>query len=118
MMRGIVRSSLKFRFLVLLGASMLMFFGVAQVRDMPLDVFPEFATTRVEVQTVCNGLSAADIESLITVPIEQALNGLAGLDVMRSQSVPQGSTVLMIFKPGTDLMAARLQVQERINVGT
>jgi multidrug efflux pump subunit AcrB len=70
------------------------------------------------VQTVCNGLSAADIESLITVPIEQALNGLAGLDVMRSRSVPQESTVLMIFKPGTDLMAARLQVQERINVGT
>jgi CzcA family heavy metal efflux pump len=118
MMRWIVRSSLKLRYLVVLAASMTMFFGVLQVRDMPVDVFPEFAPPRVEVQTLCLGLSAADVESLITVPMEQSLNGLEGLDVMRSRSVSQESTIQMIFKPGTDVMKARLAVQERINIVT
>jgi CzcA family heavy metal efflux pump len=118
MMRWIVGSSLKLRYLVVVAASMMMFFGVLQIRDMPIDVFPEFAPPRVEVQTLCLGLSAADVEALITVPLEQALNGVEGLDVMRSKSVSQQSTILMIFKQGTDLMDARLRVQERINIMT
>ncbi len=68
-------------------AAMMMFFGVGQLRDMPVDVFPEFAPPRVEIQTPCLGLSAAEVEELVTVPLEQALNGIEGLDVMRSKSV-------------------------------
>ncbi|WP_460493044.1 efflux RND transporter permease subunit [Dactylosporangium cerinum] len=113
-----VRTSLRLRYLVVVLASLMMFFGVVQVRDMPVDVFPEFAPPRVEVQTLCTGLSAADVESLVTIPIEQALNGVEGLDVMRSRSVSQLSQVVMIFKPGTDLMRARLLVQERITAVT
>ena len=86
MMRWIVGTSLKLRFLVVVGASLMMFFGVAQFRNLPVDVFPEFAPPRVEVQTLCLGLSAADVEALVTVPIEEALNGIEGLDVMRSRS--------------------------------
>ena len=52
---------------------------------MPVDVFPEFAPPKVEIQTVALGLSAAEVEKLVTVPLEQALNGVPGLDVMRSQ---------------------------------
>jgi CzcA family heavy metal efflux pump len=118
MLRWIVGSSLKLRYLVVVGASMMMFFGVAQFRGMPVDVFPEFAPPRVEVQTLCLGLSAADVESLVTVPMEQALNGVQGLDVMRSRSVSDLSSVQMIFKPGTDLMKARLRVQERVRAAT
>jgi CzcA family heavy metal efflux pump len=114
MMRWIIGTSLKLRYLVVVGASMLMFFGVLQLRDMPIDAFPEFAPPRVEIQTLCTGLSAKDVEELVSVPLEQGLNGIEGLDVMRSKSVSQLSSIVMIFKPGTDLMQARLLIQERL----
>ncbi|WP_283135028.1 efflux RND transporter permease subunit [Rhizohabitans arisaemae] len=118
MMRWIVGSSLRFRYIVLALAAGMMFFGVGQLRDMAVDVFPEFAPPRVEVQTACLGLAAAEVESLITVPLEEALNGVDGLDVMRSKSVSQLSSILMIFKPGTDLIRARQLVQERLSTVT
>jgi CzcA family heavy metal efflux pump len=118
MMRWIVGTSLRLRFLVIVVASQLMVFGVVQLRDLPVDVFPEFAPPRVEVQTLCLGLSAADVEGLVTVPIEEALNGIDGLETMRSRSVSDLSAVQLIFKPGTDLFKARLLVQERVRAAT
>ncbi|MDI1464827.1 efflux RND transporter permease subunit [Catellatospora sp. KI3] len=115
MMRWIVGSSLKFRALVVAIACGLMLLGVGQLRDMPVDVFPEFAPPRVEIQTPSLGLSAAEVESLVTVPLEQALNGVEGLDAIRSKSVPQLSSIVLIFKPGTDLLRARQLVSERLN---
>jgi CzcA family heavy metal efflux pump len=112
MIRGIVRTSMRFRFLVLAFAACLMLVGVGQIRKMPLDVFPEFAPPRVEIQTLCAGLGPAEVESLVTVPLEQALSGVAGLDVMRSKSAPQLSSIELVFKPGTDLFTARQLVQE------
>jgi CzcA family heavy metal efflux pump len=114
-MRTIVRSSLRFRYLVLAAVAGMMFFGVGQVRQMPVDVFPEFAPPRVEIQTPSLGLSAGDVEELVTVPLEQALAGTEGVDVMRSKSVNDLSSVLLIFEPGTDLVLARQLVQERVN---
>jgi len=114
MMRWIIGSSLKFRFLVVAMGAAMMFFGVAQVRTMPVDVFPEFAPPQVEIQTPSLGLSAAEVESLVTVPLEEVLNGVDGLDDMRSKSVPQLSSIKLIFKPGTDLLKARQLVSERI----
>ena len=72
-------------------------FAVNQVRQMPVDVFPEFAPPKVEVQTISLGLSATDVEELVTVPLENALNGVPGLDVMRSKSVPGLSSVRLLF---------------------
>jgi CzcA family heavy metal efflux pump len=118
MMRWIVGSSLKFRFLVIAIAAGMMFFGIGQLRKMPVDVFPEFAPPRVEVQTISIGLTAEEVESLVTVPLEQAFNGLPGLDIMRSKSVPDLSSIKMIFKPGTNLLLARQMVQERIAQAT
>src|SRR5205807_8202884 len=103
MMRAVVGASLKFRFIVVAVAAALMVFGVTQLRDAPVDVFPEFAPPRVEIQTPCVGLSAEEVESLVSVPLEQALNGVDGLDVMRSKSVPDLSSIELLFKPGTDL---------------
>jgi CzcA family heavy metal efflux pump len=118
MMRWIIGTSLKLRFLVVVGASMMMFFGILQVRDMPVDAFPEFAPPRVEIQTICIGLSARDVEELVSVPMEQGLNGIEGLTAMRSKSVSQLSSIVMIFEQGTDLMKARLLIQERVNAIT
>jgi CzcA family heavy metal efflux pump len=115
-MRGIVGSSLRFRHLVVAGAVAMMALGVGLIPSMRVDVFPEFAPPRVVVQTLCVGLSTSDVEELVTVPLEQALNGLAGLDELRSKSVPQLSSIEILFKPGTDLLRARQLVQERMSL--
>src|SRR2546428_4930812 len=116
MMRSIVGWSLRFRFLLIFLAAGLMFFGYRDVRNMPVDVFPEFAPPRVEVQTLSVGLSSTEVESQVTIPLEDALNGVENLDVMRSKSVPQLSSITLIMKPGTDLMRARQLVSERLAV--
>jgi CzcA family heavy metal efflux pump len=118
MMRWVVRNSIKLRFIVIAMAVAMMIFGTGQLRGMPVDVFPEFAPPRVEIQTAALGLSAAEVEELITVPLEQSLNGLPGLDEMRSKSAPQLSDILLIFKRGTDLIEARQLVQERLAVAS
>jgi CzcA family heavy metal efflux pump len=115
MMRWIVASSLKFRMLVVFGATAMMVFGAAELRrDTRVDVFPEFAPPRVEVQTPTLGLSAAEVEEFVTVPLEHQLNGVPNVDVIRSSSVPQLSSITLIFERGTDLLGARQLVQERL----
>jgi CzcA family heavy metal efflux pump len=113
-MRWIIGSSLKFRYLVVAVAVAMMVYGTGQVKDARTDAFPEFAPPRVEVQTICLGLSSEETEELVTVPLEQALNGVARLGEIRSASVPQLSSVEMIFDRGTDLIQARQVVQERL----
>jgi CzcA family heavy metal efflux pump len=112
--RWIVRSSLRFRFLVIGAAAAMVLFGVRELRDEKLDVFPEFAPTQVQVQTEALGLSASEVEQLVTVPLENALNGAPGVSDIRSESVPQLSAITLLFKSGTDLLQARRWVQERL----
>jgi len=114
MMRWIVASSLKFRFVVLAAAAIVMVVGFTQLRGVPVDVFPEFAPPKVEIQTISWGLNSAEVESLVTVPLEEALNGVPGLDVIRSKSVPDLSSITLYFKTGTDLLEARQVVSERV----
>src|ERR1044072_2072661 len=106
-MRWIIGKSLRFRYLVIAAATAMMLFGAGQLRDARVDAFPEFAPPRVEVQTICLGLSTAETEELVTVPLEQALNGVARLDEIRSSTVPQLSSIELIFERGTDLLTAR-----------
>jgi CzcA family heavy metal efflux pump len=113
-MRWIVQTSLRFRYLVVFLAAAIMIYGVVRLGNSSVDVFPEFAPPKVEIQTLSMGLSPAEVEELVTVPLEQALNGVPGLDVMRSKSVPDLSDIVLQFKPGTDLILARQWVQERI----
>ncbi len=118
LMRWIVETSLRFRFIVVAVAALMMAVGSLQLSKMPVDVFPEFAPPRVEIQTMCNGLSTGDVESLVTVPLEQVFNGIEGLEDMRSKSVPQLSSIQLIFKPDTDLLHVRQLVQERLATAT
>jgi CzcA family heavy metal efflux pump len=118
MMSWIVRQSLRFRFIVVALAVTLLVVGAIQLPQSKVDVFPEFAPPKVEVQTPAIGLTASEVEELVTVPLEQALNGVPHLDVMRSKSVPQYSQIVMIFENGTNLLEARREVQERIAVVT
>src|SRR6266508_4518531 len=115
MLRSIVGSSLKLRFLIVPVAAGMVLLGVTQLRHMPVDVLPEFTPPLVDIQTEALGLSAQEVEQLVTVPLEQdLLNGIAFLDQIRSQSLPGLSRIELIFQPGTDVLAARQLVQERL----
>ena len=118
MMRWIVGTSLKLRFLVCGVAAGMLILGFSRLQDMPVDVFPEFAPPRVEIQTISLGLNSADVESLITAPLEESLNGVPNLDTIRSKSVQDLSQIELIFEPGTDLLSARQVVAERIETVT
>jgi CzcA family heavy metal efflux pump len=113
-MRWIVARSLRFRWLAVFGAAAMLVFGLIQAREAPLDVFPEFAPPIVEIQTIALGNSSKEVEELITIPIEDSLNGIEGLDKIRSYSVEQLSSIKLYFKRDTDLYRSRQLVQERL----
>src|SRR5215813_12661902 len=113
-MSWLVSTSLRLRVAVLALSCLLIYYGIRAVRTTPLDVFPEFAPPLVEVQTEAPGLSTEEVESLISVPLENALNGVSWLKTLRSKSVLGLSSVVCIFKEGTDLMRARQLVHERV----
>ena len=115
MMRWIVGTSMQLRVLVVVVAALIMVFGISQLRQMPVDVLPEFSPPYVEIQTESLGLSAEEVEQLITTPMEQdLLVGLPWLKTIRSESVPGLSSVRLEFEPGTNLMRARQMVSERM----
>src|SRR5437763_1683678 len=113
-MRAIVYLSLRFRYLVIAAAVALMFFGAQTLGHQKIDVFPEFAPVTVEIQTECLGLSPSEVESLVTVPLENALQGVPRVTSVQSESVPQLSAIFLYFKNGTNVLQARQLVQERL----
>jgi CzcA family heavy metal efflux pump len=113
-MRTVVALSLRYRYLAVLAAVALMFFGGRTLANQKIDVFPEFAPVTVEVQTDALGLSPSEVESLVTVPLENALQGVPGVREVESESVPQLSAIFLYFKGGTDVLQARQLVQERL----
>src|SRR5262250_745147 len=114
-MRWVLGSSLRFWRLVVALAIGVVVFGAAQLQSAPVDVYPEFTPPAVQIQTEALGLSAAEVEQLITVPLEQdLLNGVPWLDHIHSSSMPGLSAIDLTFQPGTNLYAARQMVQERM----
>src|SRR5215212_5451074 len=93
-MRWIVSRSLHYRWLVLFAALAMMVFGVTQIPNAKVDVFPEFAPPQVEIQTIALGNSSTEVEELITVPIEEQLQGIDGVEELRSKSVSQVAPTL------------------------
>jgi len=114
--RGIIALSVKFRLLVVGAAAAVLALSVVQLPNAPVDELPEFTPTEIQIQSEANGLSAAEVEQLITVPIEHdLLNGVQWLSQIRSESTPGLSSVDLIFDPGTDPVKARQAVQERMS---
>jgi Cu/Ag efflux pump CusA len=116
MIHWLTQKSLRSRRAVVAAAVVVMAVGLWQLPKTKVDTLPEFTPPTVEVQTEALGLSAEEVEDLITVPLEQdLLDGVAFLDTIHSSSVPGLSTVQMVFDRGTDLYTARQVVQERIS---
>src|SRR5258708_2325835 len=106
--------SLRNRFVVVTLAGLLLVGGLYVVADSPLDVFPEFAPPQVTVETEAPGLSAEEVESLVTARLELAINGSPGLERLRSVSLPGVSSLTAVFRDGTDVYRDRQLVAERI----
>ena len=115
-MTWLVSTSLHLRVLVLALSIVLIIFGVQTLKTTPLDVFPEFAPPLVEVQTEAPGLSTEEVESFITTPIENALAGTPWVKTIRSKSVLGLSSIVLIFRQGTDLIRARQLEQARLAI--
>lgn len=115
-MGWLISTALRLRVAVLALAIMLVGFGLSDVRHAPLDVFPEFAPPLIEIQTEAPGLSTTEVESLVSTPIENAVNGVIGLKTLRSKSVLGLSSVVLILNEGADLLRTRQLVQERLAI--
>ena len=114
MLQAVVLWSLRNRVVVVVLALLLLGTGVVAVRKSRLDVFPDFAPPQVVIQTEAPGLSPPEVEQLVTLPIEYAVNGIPRLDTLRSKSIQGLSVVTIIFQDGTDIQRARQQVSERL----
>jgi CzcA family heavy metal efflux pump len=112
MLRALVHFSLKFRGVVVALACVLIGYGIYVFANAKLDVFPNFVQPQVAIQTECPGLAPEQVELLVTVPIESAVNGLGDMESLRSESIEGLSVLTAVFKEGTDIFRARQMLAE------
>src|ERR1700751_3606568 len=114
MLSAIVRWSLARPRLVAVAALLLFVYGCIVLAHAKFDVFPEFVPAQAEVQTEAPGLTAEQVEQLVTRPVEQSVNGAAGVASVRSQSMAGLSVVTVVFAQGSDPYRARQVVAEAL----
>jgi len=109
-----LRTSIARRWLVVVAAVLITLWGLSILSRMPLDVFPQFAPPQVDVQTTADGLAPEEVEKRISVPIESAINGLPGVETVRSSSKVGLSMVQVVFDQNANINRARQSVAERL----
>jgi len=114
MLSHVVAFSVRFRGVIVALAILLMAYGIYKLSNSSLDIFPEFAPKQVIIQTEAQGLTAEQVEILVTQPLENALGGLVGTESIRSQSIPSLSVVTLTFYDSTDIYLDRQLVSERL----
>ncbi|MGU3540887.1 efflux RND transporter permease subunit [Methylobacterium sp. A54F] len=111
---ALVAFAVRFRGVVLALALAVLGFGLVTLGDAKYDVFPEFAPPSVVIQTEAPGLNPEQVEVLVTQPIEVAVNGLPGIESLRSSSIQGLSVITAVFRAGSDVYRARQLVSERL----
>jgi CzcA family heavy metal efflux pump len=115
MLNRIVHFSLKFRGVVVALACVLIGYGIYVAMHAKLDVFPNFVPPQVVIQSEAPGLSPEQVEVLVTRPLETMINGLGGLESLRSESIPGLSVITVVFKEGTEIHIARQMLAEKLS---
>ena len=118
MLDRIIQWSLTNRVVTLFGAGVLLVVGAWAALTMPVDVFPDLTAPTVTVLTEAHGMAAEEVETLITFPIETAVNGASGVRRVRSSSAQGISIVWVEFDWGTDIFRARQIVSEKLQLVT
>ncbi len=113
---AIIRFAIRFRGVVIALACALLVYGVYSLGRAKYDVFPEFAPPQVGIQTEAPGLTPEQVEILVTRPIENAINGVPGVQTLRSTSIQGLSAVSVFFDPASDIYRDRQVVAERLAV--
>lgn len=116
MLATLVRFAVRHSGIVMVLAAMGLVFGVYRLMTARLDIFPEFSAKRVVVQTEAQGLSAVQVETLVTLPVERKLAGTVGLATLRSESIQGLSVVTAVFDDATDVYRDRQLVSERLSL--
>ena len=114
MLNNLIHFSLHHRPLVLMASLLLVVFGYQTVTNLPVEVLPDMTKPTVTILTECPGLAPEEVETLVTQPLEGAVQGVGGLDRLRSNSDVGLSLVFAEFAWGTDIYRARQLVQERV----
>jgi CzcA family heavy metal efflux pump len=115
MLNAIVRFSIRFRGTVISLACALLVYGIYSLSRVPYDAFPEFAPPQVSIQTEAPGLSPEQAEVLVTQPIENTINGIYGIESLRSRSIQGLSVITVVFSSSTDIYRGRQAVAERLS---
>ncbi len=113
---ALVSFAIRFRGIVLALACALVGYGQFALGKAKYGVFPEFAPPQVSIQTEAPGLSPEQVDVLVTQPVETAINGLPGVETMRSSSIQGLSVITVVFQAGSDIYQARQLVAERLAV--
>ncbi len=113
-MRWLVAWCVRRRVVVTILAAAFLVVGLWQASKTPVDVFPEFVPAQVSIQAEAPGFTPDQVETLVTRPIEAAVNGAQALAALRSESIAGLSAVSLDFKPGTDPQRAHQDIAERL----
>src|SRR5690625_6444635 len=114
MLKNIVNTAIHKRWLMLALFILLGVFGYLSWKNLAVEAYPDIADVSSQVVTQVPGLAAEEIELQITIPLERALNGLPGLEVMRSNSTFSLSIITLVFKDGSDDYFVRQLILERL----